>query len=85
MPPLGKSDHEVSDYDFHIVVMNEHVSAQPKPSVWKANTQDNIHPASAVDWLVEPESPVEVAWDVFGNLCLGVTEQWSDIVSYISP
>ncbi|VDO79959.1 unnamed protein product [Schistosoma mattheei] len=49
MLPLGKSDHAVLIFDFHIGFINEHVSAQPRSNVWKANIQDMIHSTDEVD------------------------------------
>ncbi|CAH8582136.1 unnamed protein product [Schistosoma rodhaini] len=53
MPPLGKSDHAVLPFDFHITVDYEHASAQSRPNVWKANIQDIMHSASSVDWTID--------------------------------
>ncbi|VDP79247.1 unnamed protein product [Schistosoma curassoni] len=55
MPPLGKSDHTVLKFGFHIVVQNEHVSAPSRPNVWKSNIQGTKQPASLVDWTRDPE------------------------------
>ena len=73
MPPLGKSDHAVLSFDFHITVDHEHASAQSRPNVWKANIPDIMKSASSVDWKIDPESSIETAWDVFRNLYLKVT------------
>ncbi|VDO77325.1 unnamed protein product [Schistosoma curassoni] len=61
MPPLGKSDHAALNFDLHITVNHEHASAQSRPNVWEANTQDIMHSASSVDWTIEPESSIETA------------------------
>lgn len=61
VPSLGRSDHAVLVFDFHIVVISVDVSAQSRRNVLKANIQDNIHSVFSVDWSVTPESLIEAA------------------------
>lgn len=56
MLPLGRSDHAVLVLDFHIVVNDEHVSAQARPNFRKAKIQEVEHPESLVDYPLESES-----------------------------
>ncbi|KAH9578509.1 hypothetical protein MS3_00005966 [Schistosoma haematobium] len=73
MPPLGKSDHAVLTFDFHITASHEDASVQSRPNVWKANIPDIMHSASLIDWTINPESSIETAWDAFRNSYLKVT------------
>ena len=75
-PPLGRRYHAVLNVDFYMAVINEHMSAQPRPNVWEAYIQDIIHSASTVDWSVEPGSSIETAWEVFRDF-LRVTKPGS--------
>ncbi|VDP08025.1 unnamed protein product [Schistosoma mattheei] len=53
MPPLGKSDHAVLTFDFHITASHERASVQSRPNVWKANIPDIMHSASLIDWTID--------------------------------
>ncbi|CAH8447575.1 unnamed protein product [Schistosoma bovis] len=73
MPPLGKSDHAVLTFDFHITASHEDASVQSRPNVWKANIPDIMHSASLIDWTIDPESSIETAWNTFRKSYLKVT------------
>lgn len=62
MSPLGKSNHQVLVFDFHIV--KNILSAQFRSNIWKAYIQDIVYSTSSTDWTIELKFLLETIWQV---------------------